>query len=889
MKLLNSLLSEDSVALPNPKKEIWLAIRTDVPADWPVADMFGSGSSDNPFDASTAERFDAILKAAESNSLVRVGPGIFRTRGKGFIESLESFWVAKPGQKIIGSGMWSTTLLYTCHVPLGSTNSIAEIIAGVSTAPLLDFEVSDLTIDCDLANQPIIEGQKFPRLSIRAISIVGSDVQVRRVRVINFGTRTPFYVNGASDLTSAEGFPIRVAGCATVRNLTNFTSQQFPSFNACVEDCIIEQPDTSPAREITCLVVTGGINVSADPSYTLPDGRSERLHLQPSACVVRNCYINLEYINPRQGRPILIDSISYSGTAPDVIATIRTRFPHNVNKKSGDFVSFIGAADSRLARRFPVEIPESDTATSRELTCKIGFMPTGAAPSMVFKCPPQTIRAAQLARVGSVVTVTTAEKHLRLEGELVTITGAQNSGYNGTFKLRIGGTLTDYTFEVELEAGNTPPTPDSGELWLDRRPNAKLQIQSLTEAASESGVFYSTITTKSPHFRKAGEWVSVFGVLAGLGGGVVENLYNNYLQIHEVVDRFKLKVKLPGDTPNKESPHPGSLDTGIFTNFQAISANGGIGGGMFGNIVANCNRAGTYHDTWFEDEFIGRRNYLHNVYAGPLTVFSPDSRYGEGDYCDYRYRNAKVTAISGTLVTAALDTEKADPACRRGLSMRFILQSDLGKYVDAELLSVGFNAANKYEFTFVQPTPLVFAVNDSIWANLWFQQNRYLYEDNVLELAFEPAGGSNLPAAGVTFQGPYWESPLRGLNNGAKQPWLLQSAIVRDNYIRKVGGVTDPGNNLSIAAVINSCRSFIVEGNVFPLMNPGFTYSDKAMTFKYSDCRNTKTFNNQRPDGLLWQFYNDPYWLNNTDYWLDEIQTIAENAVWAGIRSHFPF
>lgn len=103
MKLLNSFLNEDSATLATPKKEIWLAIRNDVPLDWPAEDMFGSGSSGNPFDASTAERFDAILKVAESNSFVHLGPGIFRTRGRGFLGQLDPpFWEPKAGQKIAG-------------------------------------------------------------------------------------------------------------------------------------------------------------------------------------------------------------------------------------------------------------------------------------------------------------------------------------------------------------------------------------------------------------------------------------------------------------------------------------------------------------------------------------------------------------------------------------------------------------------------------------------------------------------------------------------------------------------------------------------------------------------------------------------------------------------
>jgi hypothetical protein len=110
--------------------EIWLAIRTDV-ADGTASTAPGSapaGSPGNPWAANTPESFANLMREqVPANSLVRLGPGVFRTRGvpgNGFEEGavpLSKIWRPKSGQKIIGSGTFSTTLQEN-----GSNYSIAH-------------------------------------------------------------------------------------------------------------------------------------------------------------------------------------------------------------------------------------------------------------------------------------------------------------------------------------------------------------------------------------------------------------------------------------------------------------------------------------------------------------------------------------------------------------------------------------------------------------------------------------------------------------------------------------------------------------------------------------------------------------------------------------------
>src|SRR5438445_1951431 len=92
-------LSEALLLDPYPF-EVWIAARTD--------GVGGSGSASDPYDGSTADRFDAIMSTKiPENMKINLGPGVFETRGG---RSGYSGWRPKNGWKIVGSGMGLTTL-----------------------------------------------------------------------------------------------------------------------------------------------------------------------------------------------------------------------------------------------------------------------------------------------------------------------------------------------------------------------------------------------------------------------------------------------------------------------------------------------------------------------------------------------------------------------------------------------------------------------------------------------------------------------------------------------------------------------------------------------------------------------------------------------------------
>lgn len=169
MSLLAALLEEDFAGDElASKKEVWLAIRTDGAA--------GSGTQDNPYNVSTAERFDEIMREiVEENTVIHIGPGVFRTAGFGLGTPR---WRPKSGQTIIGSGISTTTLLYIADIIFGATDRDAAVIAHDHTVSRLqDWEISDLTIDCNLQNQrfnPAV--MSFPQVAIKAIAVAGDNI-----------------------------------------------------------------------------------------------------------------------------------------------------------------------------------------------------------------------------------------------------------------------------------------------------------------------------------------------------------------------------------------------------------------------------------------------------------------------------------------------------------------------------------------------------------------------------------------------------------------------------------------------------------------------------------------------------------------------------------------
>jgi hypothetical protein len=111
------------------------------------------------------------------------------------------------------------------------------------------FEVSDLTLDCNLDGQPNTTGYRFPRTMVLGIDVRGVRIEIRRVRVVNFGTRVPSFEYGKS-VTGYECFAIIISPAE------NHPDKAAP-YDCVIEDCIIEQPSRNNAELISCLTISG--------------------------------------------------------------------------------------------------------------------------------------------------------------------------------------------------------------------------------------------------------------------------------------------------------------------------------------------------------------------------------------------------------------------------------------------------------------------------------------------------------------------------------------------------------------------------------------------------------------------------------------------------------
>jgi hypothetical protein len=195
MPLLDSLLNEDVLgrdagagSIPKStvaKREVYIAIRRD--------GQLGDGTRKNPYNGTNRDDLDAILNGDLDNTLrapIRFvfGPGIFRTAGSVRNAALPGPWAGvRSGQEFVGSGIFATTLRLEIADPL--ENAGYGVFGMFGNQRPSDILVQDMTVDCDLANQPPTGKYDFPRIMTHCAGIYGSQIRFRRVRVINYGTR----------------------------------------------------------------------------------------------------------------------------------------------------------------------------------------------------------------------------------------------------------------------------------------------------------------------------------------------------------------------------------------------------------------------------------------------------------------------------------------------------------------------------------------------------------------------------------------------------------------------------------------------------------------------------------------------------------------------------
>lgn len=269
---LPALFGDTSDAGAADGREIWLAARTD--------GLLGAGTTGDPFDAGTAEKFDAVLRRLPAGPLViHLAPGRFETHGCSPWRPAGTGWAMRAGWKLRGAGPDATVVRW---VPPQGRYSLPEADSraiGIAFDPehpesrADDAEVSDLAVDC---NGLALTG--FMKSS--AVVLAGNASRIARVRAVNWGTlgKGECFVLGA-----------RPEGPAPLRD-------------AVIEDCEV----TAPAR------IRHGSGTTAIALFGCAD------------CAVRGCFVHDIHAGG-MNEPAYINGISVSGSTNADVSHNRAR------------------------------------------------------------------------------------------------------------------------------------------------------------------------------------------------------------------------------------------------------------------------------------------------------------------------------------------------------------------------------------------------------------------------------------------------------------------------------------------------------------------------------------------------------------------------------------
>lgn len=159
---------------------------------------YGDGSDGNPVGLPNAKTFGDFMRALPEGSVVRFRPGSYFVPACA-TDSVEHpsnqyHWAVKPRQQFLGAGRDLTRLKVVGHENMeAARHYVAFGVKGYNT--FTDgVRISGLTIDCG--------AELAADKAVGAITLVGSDIEVRDVRVTNWATFAP----------SLEAFAIALRG-----------------------------------------------------------------------------------------------------------------------------------------------------------------------------------------------------------------------------------------------------------------------------------------------------------------------------------------------------------------------------------------------------------------------------------------------------------------------------------------------------------------------------------------------------------------------------------------------------------------------------------------------------------------------------------------------------
>jgi hypothetical protein len=320
--------------MPSPlvmQQDMYVAIRTDNPSN-------ALGTWEDPFDGSTAAKFDTIMSTKISaGQCVRLLPGIFETTGHSGTSS-GGGWAAQNGVRILGSGMEVTTLKLV-SIPTNATRYAVGM--NFDGAGLSGFELSDLKVDCNL-------GGGGTGVGAGAVRVHGKNVYARRVKVIAYGTKQ----------SNVTFHAVTIAGGS--------------SENCVLDDCTAEPPNSAHSVD-SKVIIFAFEGISAAPHYF---------------CVMRNCAargatafenppsISSNYVaaTPGTGLGTIIEGNQFANFGTAILSIAQTtrdliiQNNHFRNVRVG--VHFNLASENAVGRIVAID---NMIELSRELSTPIGF------------------------------------------------------------------------------------------------------------------------------------------------------------------------------------------------------------------------------------------------------------------------------------------------------------------------------------------------------------------------------------------------------------------------------------------------------------------------------------------------------------------------------------
>ena len=207
---------------------IYLAVRTD--------GIAGTGTASDPFDASTAAKYDQLLATYSQNTIFNYAPGTYQTRGWRF-RTRKS---AGTNCQHFGAGVDQTV------IQLVGANDLTQdgVIFGSDYDVTADgFEVQNLTLDCNALGNP-----KFTNGlgAVGAISTNGSNMLIRGVKVVGFGTSR----------VGAECFVVLInpGPALSYRSFNNIT----------IDSCVFTAPVQGNKDGLSCVTIgsTAGVTLT---------------------------------------------------------------------------------------------------------------------------------------------------------------------------------------------------------------------------------------------------------------------------------------------------------------------------------------------------------------------------------------------------------------------------------------------------------------------------------------------------------------------------------------------------------------------------------------------------------------------------------------------------